>query len=213
MIKYDLEKQATLLFEENVIPLTRQNWQELLRLLVKSTYQHIITGDANENHSVWVSRYINDVASPLALNEFSKEIEAIVMSASMRAFYKQFIGTDKICLRRCQANRMCEGDYIGEHKDQDSSPDYIATIVFHFSNDYTGGYFLTSNTDVGYSEEKRYKPGARMALVNNCSIAHQVTKVERGERLTLACFLSTSFSANTISPSEFKLGKSDAYDG
>lgn len=104
-------------------------------------------------------------------------------------FYKQFTGTEKLCLRRCQANHLIKRDYIGEHKDQGSSPDYLATIVFHFSEDYSGGFFVTD-------EKQNYKPAAYTALVNNCSVSHLVTEVESGERLTLACFLSPSFSAN-----------------
>jgi len=203
---YDLEQQATLLFEENDIPLNPQEWQQLADLLAKSEYDHIIGGDANESHSVWVSRYFNDVDTPEALNARSSEIEAIVMSPKMRAFYQQFTGTENLCLRRCQANRLQKGDFIGEHKDQDSSPDYFATVVFHFSEDYRGGYFQTSDAvDGTVSETQRYKPRARMALVNNCSIPHQVTAVEQGERLTLACFLSTSFSKNKNKPAAFKI--------
>lgn len=207
MQKFDLEQQATLLFEENEIPLNKQEWNALSELLSKSEYEHIVGGDASESHSVWVSRYINDVDTPEALNDYSKEVEAIVMSTKMRNFYQQFTGTDELCLRRCQANRLQTGDYIGEHKDQDSSPDYFATIVFHFSNDYSGGYFQSGESKFGekkLEEQPQYKPLARMALVNNCSVPHQVTKVESGERLTLACFLSTSFAANTHSPAAFK---------
>ena len=203
MQKYDIEKQPTLLFEKSDIPLSDDQWQQLAGLLAKSQYQHIIGGDAEESHSVWVSRYYNDVESPEALSELSDAIKAIVMSAEMRTFYQQFTGTDKLCLRRCQANRLSKGDYIGVHKDQDSSPDYLATIVFHFSDDYKGGCFQTG--DGGTSEKRRYQPSAHMALVNNCSIPHQVTPVEEGERLTLACFLSTSFAANTASPHAFKI--------
>ncbi len=199
---YNLEQQATLLFDESEIPLNKQEWGQLDDLLAKSKYEHIIGGDVEESHSVWVSRYYNDVESPEALNVLSTEIEAIVMSAKMRAFYQQFTGTAELCLRRCQANRLHKGDYIGVHKDQDSSPDYLATIVFHFSKHYSGGYFQTGDPDnIG----KRYKPQAYMALVNNCSVPHQVTKVESGQRLTLACFLSTSFAPNKASPSAFKV--------
>ncbi len=197
--QYDIEKQATLLFDENEIPLTKQEWQQLSSLLASSEYEHIIGGDAGESHSVWVSRYFNDVVSPEALNVFSGEIAAIVMSPKMREFYRRFAGTDGLCLRRCQANRMHKDDYIGEHKDQDSSPDYLATIVFHFSEEYTGGYFVTS-------EKIRYKPSAGMALVNNCSVQHQVTKVESGVRLTLACFLSASSLPSRKRRSAFKIG-------
>lgn len=207
--KYDIERQATLLFEENEIPLTSQEWQQLAELLDNSKYEHIIGGDANESHSVWVSRYFNDVESPQALSALSSEIEAIVMSSKMLGFYQQFTGTEKLCLRRCQANRLLKGDYIGEHKDQDSSPDYFATIVFHFSKNYSGGYFQTGNPT---KEPQRYKPKAHMALVNNCSVPHQVTAVESGERLTLACFLSTSFETNKNTPSAFKIDQSRVLD-
>jgi len=201
-VEFDIEQQATLLFEEAALPLNRQEWQQLAHLLEKSPYEHIIGGDVNESHSVWVSRYFNDVESPKALTPLSHEIEAIVMSEKMRTFYQRFTGTNKLCLRRCQANRLYEGDFIGIHKDQDSSPNYFATIVFHFSDNYSGGYFQTDNQQ---SRNKRYKPGAYMALVNNCSVPHQVTKVESGERLTLACFLSTSFAPNQTAPSAFKV--------
>ena len=199
---YDIEQQATLLFEEGEIPLNKKEWFQLADLLAKSEYEHIIGGDANESHSVWVSRYFNDVASPEALNSLSSDIEAIVMSEKMCTFYRQFTGTKKLCLRRCQANRLYQGDYIGVHKDQDSSPDYLATIVFHFSENYSGGYFQTVDPD---NPHRRYKPQVHMALVNNYSVPHQVTKVESGERLTLACFLSRSFAPNKILPSAFKI--------
>ena len=201
--EYDLAQQATLLFAEDEIPLAEQEWQQLAELLAKSEYEHIIGGDASESHSVWVSRYFNDVDSPEALSDLSGEIEKIIMSPKMRRFYQQFTGTENLCLRRCQANRLQQGDYIGEHKDQDSSPDYFATIVFHFSENYKGGYFQTSEPAGG--ESQRFKPQAHTALVNNCSIPHQVTAVEAGERLTLACFLSTSFSANKNSPLAFRV--------
>jgi len=202
---YDIEQKPTLLFAEDEIPLTEQEWQRLGVLLSDSEYEHIVGGDANEGHSVWVSRYFNDIESPEALNALSSDIEAVVMSPKMRAFYQRFAGTDMLCLRRCQANRLNKGDFIGEHKDQDSSPEYMATIVFHFSDNYSGGYFQTRN--VTTKKQQSYKPSARMALVNNCSIPHQVTPVERGERLTLACFLSTSFAPNKKSRFTFKIDK------
>ena len=211
--KYDLEQQATLLFEEQAIPLNQREWQRLAELLAISEYEHIIGGDADDQHSVWVSRYYNDVDSPAALNDLSGDIKAIVMSPKMRAFYRQFTGTEDLCLRRCQANRMQPGDYIGEHKDQDSSPDYFATIVFHFSENYGGGCFQTTGQTCEQNREPQsYKPRAHMALVNNCSIPHQVTTVVSGERLTLACFLSPTFSANKKTPLAFRVDDSRVFD-
>lgn len=201
---YNLKQENTLVFEEPQLPLSSQEWQQLEDILAKSDYQHIVGGDANESHSVWVSRYHNDIDSPQALSAQSADIETIVMSEKMRDFYQNFTGTNNLCLRRCQANRLRKGDYIGTHKDQDSSPDYLATIVFHFSDDYTGGHFQTDAHD---ETQQSYKPKSHMALVNSCSIPHQVTKVESGERLTLACFLSTTFADNKKSRFAFKISK------
>lgn len=183
----DIEKNGSLLFEKNSIPFTNAEWHRLEKLIRNSDYEHIIGGDANESHSVWVARYVNDIKQPEMLNETAKAIQELVMSEKMRRFYSAFTGTEQLCLRRCQANKMYQGDYIGMHKDQDSNPDYFATVIFHLESLYQGGIFETS-------DKRRYRPEPHMALVNNCAISHQVTPVTEGERLTLACFLSTSFS-------------------
>lgn len=204
-IRYDIEQQQTLLFESHQLPLSMDEWSRLSKIVSNSEYQHVIGGDSNESHSVWVSRYHNDVEAPQALSEFSDEVESIIMSEKMREFYRQFTGTEALCLRRCQANVLNAGDYIGEHCDQDSSPEYLATVVFHFDSEYQGGYFETlDNTVVGRS----YKPAPFTALVNNCRVPHRVSSVTRGSRVTLACFLSRSFQINTHQPAEFKIDDS-----
>ena len=196
----DIEERGTLLFAENELPLSEAEWRQLEQLVAHSEFEHIVAGDANESHSVWVSRYFNDISEPVALNATALAIEKLLMSEKMRRFYARFTGTPTLCLRRCQANKMTTGDFIGLHRDQDSSPAYYATVVFHLDSPYQGGYFETC-------DQRRYRPDRHMALVNNCSISHQVTTVESGTRLTLACFLSRSFAASTNKRYGFKLGR------
>ncbi|HHO58941.1 MAG TPA: 2OG-Fe(II) oxygenase [Thiotrichales bacterium] len=197
---YDIEERGTLVFENSELPLTPMEWQQLESLVAQSPFEHIIGGDAGESHSVHVSRYYNDVEEPVALNAIAPAIADIVMSPKMRRFYARFTGTETLCLRRCQANKMLAGDFIGMHKDQDSSPDYYATVVFHLDSAYTGGHFETC-------DQRRYRPARHMALVNNCSISHQVTPVESGTRLTLACFLSPSFAPSRRPRKNFRVEK------
>lgn len=197
----DIEAAQTVMFDTAELPLDDNEWQQLAQILAESEYQHVIGGDANEAHSVWVSRYYNDVESPTALADNSEAIRAIVMSDKMRRFYSRFTGTDDLCLRRCQANRLCEGDYIGEHCDKDSSPDYFATVVFHFDSAYEGGFFETLEDG---SSQLHVKPRAHTALVNNCQVPHRVTPVTSGQRVTLACFLSKSFAPNVTNPVRFR---------
>ena len=189
----DFDEQGTLLFNKNEIPLSEDEWQQLEALINQVEYQHVVGGDAGEGHSVKVCRFYNDIEKPVALNEKSLDVSEIVMSPKMKNFYRQFTGTDQLCLRRCQANLLHEGDFIGVHKDQDSNPNYFATVVFHFGTDYRGGDFVTH----GEFGSRQYHPAARAALVNNCFIPHEVTTVEHGERRTLACFLSKEFDTST----------------
>lgn len=189
-------ERGTLLYAREQLPLDDAEWQQLQQLLQGLEYDHVVGGDAGESHAVHVCRFFNDVDKPTALHARSAAIEALVMSPKMLAFYKRFTGSDQLCLRRCQVNFMPAGDYIGIHKDQDSNPDYFATVVFHFAGNYTGGDFVSHDVKLG---DCSYHPQAFTALINNCSIPHEVTPVEIGQRLTLACFLSHEFgpSRNT----------------
>lgn len=198
------ERQGTLQFDRQQVPLSDLEWQRLESLLHEVSYRHIVGGDAGEGHSVHVCRFYNDIEKPMALHQHAAEISDIVMNPRMRAFYSRFTGTDRLCLRRCQANLLCKGDFIGVHKDQDSNPDYLATVVFHFDQHYQGGDFVTHDSRQG---SLRYKPAARTALVNNCSIPHEVRPVESGERRTLACFLSTEFGQSRHLRHQFRLVK------
>ena len=196
--------QGTLLFNATEFPLTTQEWQEIETVLEDAEYEHIVGGDAGEGHSVWVCRFYNDVEKPVPLHPQSQKISDIVMSSKMKAFYKQIIGSDELCLRRCQANLLHEGDYIGVHVDQDSNPDYFATVVLHFDTEYRGGEFITRDQQRG---DHSYSPNKRAALVNDCSIPHEVSMVESGSRKTLACFLSKNFSDSNNHRKDFRIVK------
>jgi Rps23 Pro-64 3,4-dihydroxylase Tpa1-like proline 4-hydroxylase len=196
--------QGTLMYARDEMPLTDEEWQQLETLLQGLDYDHVIGGDAAESHSVQVCRFFNDVKKPEALHTRSEQILALVMSPKMRRFYRRFTGSENLCLRRCQANLMQTGDYIGVHKDQDSNPDYIATVVFHFADDYRGGDFVTHDSR---SSAQHFHPPAHTVLVNNCTIPHEVAPVEQGSRLTLACFLSTEFGPSRNQREDFQLNQ------
>ena len=202
--KQQFDEQGTLLFNDIEFPLTSAEWQHIENLVDDVEYEHIVGGDAGEGHSVWVCRFYNDVNSPVALHPRAKEISDIVMSSKMRAFYKQILGTDDLCLRRCQANLLHKGDYIGVHIDQDSNPDYLATMVLHFDTEYRGGEFITRDQQRG---DHSYNPYKRAVLFNDCSIPHEVAMVESGERKTLACFVSKNFGDSSYHRENFRVVK------
>lgn len=198
-----LETNGTLLFQQAELPLSENEWHQLEKLIDEVDHEHVVGGDAGEGHSVWVCRFYNDVTQPEALHARSQELSSIIMSQKMRTLYSHFTGTDQLCLRRCQSNVLREGDYIGIHKDQDSNLDYLATIVFYLSPADVGGEFITHD----HSGAKSYRPSKGMALVNNCSIPHEVARIEKGERKTLACFLSTAFGPSNNTRQDFKVAQ------
>jgi len=97
-----LAERGTLIYSDEQLPLTRQEWIELKQLVESADYDHVVGGDADEAHSVYVARFVNDVDRPRALSPLSGDIQQIVMSDKMRDFYSRFAGTAKLCLRSCQ---------------------------------------------------------------------------------------------------------------
>lgn len=199
---HQLDDTGTLLYRHQQVPLSESEWLKLEQLLNRVDYEHVISGDSSESHSVHVARFVNDVHRPEPLNDLTAEVKRIVMSDKMLQFYSSFTGTDILCLRRCQANLLMPGDYIGRHKDQDSNPDYVATVVFHFDCRYVGGAFVTHHPDYG---ESSYRPEGRTVLVNNCEIPHEVETITGGTRRTLACFLSREFGPSPVDRQAFRL--------
>jgi hypothetical protein len=196
-----LTENGTLIYSSEQAPLSVDEWDSLRKLIEHADFDHVVGGDANEMHSVHVARFVNDVDRPRSLSPLTDDIKQIVMSEKMREFYSGFTGTSELCLRRCQANRLEQGDYIGIHKDQDSNPHYIATVVFHFDTDYEGGDFVTYDN----GGESRHHPQPFSLLVNNCEVPHEVTPVCTGKRLTLACFLSQEFGDSPVRREPIKL--------
>ena len=197
-----LADQGTLIYSGSQVPLNTEEWQGLAGLIACADFDHVISGDADEQHSVHVARFVNDVDRPRDLSPLTEQVREIVMSPKMLAFYSKFAGTNELCMRRCQANRLEPGDFIGIHKDQDSNPDYLATVVFHFESEYQGGDFVTHHHRYG---DASFHPGPLTMLVNNCEVPHEVTPVISGERLTLAVFLSREFGASPVRRQAFKL--------
>ena len=66
-------------------------------------------------------------------------------------------------------------------------------MVFHFDSVYRDGEFITCDQQQGDHSDKLEK---RAILINDCSIPHEVSGIESGERKTLVYFVSKSFADN-----------------
>jgi len=185
----EFQRRGAIVALRDEMPLTDDHWQRLEDLLHRMDYAKVIGGDTGDAHSVWVGRFVNDVEQPELLHRLSSQILQIILSDSMHHFFSQLVQAYPLCIRRCQANRLLEGDFIGYHVDQDTTPDYKATAIFQFSDAYQGGEFIVHHHD---GNQVMLMPKFSM-LINRGELPHQVTPVTQGSRLTLACFFSTNF--------------------
>ena len=91
-------------------------------------------------------------------------------------------------IRRCQANVLLEGSFIGRHIDTYSNLDYRYSCVIQFGEQYEGGEFFIDQEGT----EREIRTGYADVLVNRCEVPHGVRRVTGGNRTSLVFFLSKS---------------------
>jgi len=196
------QQHGAIVLQRDELPLANTQWETLESLLAQMDYAKVVGGDTGDAHSVWVGRFVNDVEKPESLHALTQPLLEIVMNEEMHRFFGQLIGDYPLCIRRCQANRLFQEDFIGYHMDRDTTPDYTATAVFQFSDQFEGGEFILYHPEEG---KKLVKLPKYSVLLNRGDIPHQVMPVQTGVRLTLACFFSTNFGATSKPRSEIKI--------
>jgi len=188
-LSQEFQRSGAIVAQQDEIPLSAAQWRQLEDVMQRMEYAKVVGGDTGDAHSVWVGRFVNDVHQPELLHELSAQVLEIMLGDTMHRFFSRLVQAYPLCMRRCQANRLLAGDFIGYHVDQDTTPDYKATAIFQFSDNYQGGDFI-----VHYQDRDQLLPMPKYSmLINRGELPHQVTPVTQGLRLTLACFFSTNF--------------------
>ncbi|MEE1925752.1 2OG-Fe(II) oxygenase [Pseudomonas sp. 148P] len=147
-------------------------------------------GDVGEQNFLSVGRFMEDQKGQLPVyrnDPWGKRVVEILSSGKSREFFNGIMGGE-CYIRRCQANKLEAGNFIGKHIDTYSNLEYRYSVVIQFGKDYDGGEFF-----VDYDgKEALLKTGYVDVLINRCEIPHGVRKVESGTRTSLVFFLSTS---------------------
>ncbi len=200
------QQRGAIVIARDEIPLRDAQWREIDSLITQMDFTKVVGGDTGDAHSVWVGRFINDVEKPEFLHPLARTLLDAVMSDEVHKFFGQILGFYPLCVRRCQANRLFQEDFIGYHIDRDTTPDYKATAVFQFSDDFEGGEFVLYHPEEG---EHTIKLSKYSVLLNRGDIPHQVMPVKSGVRVTLACFFSENFGATRKPRSEIRFATSN----
>jgi hypothetical protein len=161
---------------------------ETFALLSGLPYETVHVGDAGEPNKVEVGRLMTDVEQPLVVNEsISKKMLEIICAPSRLKFMENLLGMSPLYIRRAQINNMHTGSFIGQHVDQDSNPDYEASIVLQFGRAFDGGEFVIHLPD---GRKNVIVPAFRSVTITRCDFAHEVRPVLAGIRTSLVYFVS-----------------------
>lgn len=206
-LAHHFESDGAVVVQRDEIPLSAEQWRCVEAMVQDIEYARIVGGDTGDAHSVWVGRFVNDVDTPQLLHDTSEQLLNVLFSEPMHRFFGQIIGTRPLCVRRCQANRLFEGDFIGYHIDRDTTPDYLATAIFQLSDAFEGGEFVLYHPDRGHYTVNLPKYSL---LLNRGDIPHEVLPVKQGMRQSLACFFSTNFGPTSKPRTDFKIDSGQA---
>jgi len=188
-LKKRYDKYGTIMFDLEKSFFLDDDFKNLEELLTRLPYEYISTGDAGEDNSVEVGRLMTDIKNPKVVNESISNLALKILNKDEHLrFYKKLLNRDELYLRRVQVNKMHKDAFVGYHLDVDSNPDYLAAVVVQFGKDFKGGDYVVyedKNDDVGLC----YAPFYQSMILSNCHYPHEVTRIEKGTRISLVFFL------------------------
>lgn len=147
-------------------------------------------GDVGEQNNLDVGRFMEDKKEqvPVYRNDpLGQQVVERLNSGRCRELLSAMMGGE-FYIRRCQANVLHEGSFIGKHIDTYSNLDYRYSCVLQFGEDYEGGEFFVDFN----GKEQEIRTDYADFLVNRCEIPHGVRTVRGGNRTSLVFFLSKS---------------------
>tara|TARA_B100000780_G_scaffold155592_1_gene108795 strand:- start:8436 stop:9059 length:624 start_codon:yes stop_codon:yes gene_type:complete len=188
-LKKRYDKHGTIMFDLERSFFSDDDFKNLEELFAKLPYEYVSTGDAGEDNSVEVGRLMTDIKNPKVVNESIANLALKILNKEKHLnFYKKLLNRDELHLRRVQVNKMHKDAFVGYHLDIDSNPDYLAAVVVQFGRDFKGGDYIVyedKKDDVGLC----YAPFYQSMIISNCNNPHEVTKIEKGTRISLVFFL------------------------
>ena len=189
ILKKRYDKYGTIMFDLEKSFFSDDEFKNLEELLKKLPYEYVSTGDAGEDNSVEVGRLMTDIKNPKVVNESISNLALEILNKNEHLnFYKKLLNRNELYLRRVQVNKMHKDAFVGYHLDVDSNPDYLAAVVVQFGKNFKGGDYIVyedKKDDVGLC----YAPFYQSMIISNCNYHHEVTKIEKGTRISLVFFL------------------------
>ncbi len=188
MIKNKFDNSGYIYFEDGASLFSEEALEDINSLVLheENKWEYIEVGDADENNSVYVTRFMTDVEFPKVVNPArAYKLISLLMSEKVIELCEELLGCNDLYIRRCQANRMAEDAFVGRHLDVDSNPDYEISIVIQLGEHFEGGNMLFYKDD----SPRKISPNYRSIIIADSKVEHEVTKVTKGSRTSLVYFV------------------------
>jgi hypothetical protein len=194
-LRQALKERGTLMLSESESLFTEKEWESIEALISPATlpYECVLVGDTGEPTHLDVGRFLTDVKSVQIVNHAATEqLLKIIASSHLHSFYCTLMNINSVYIRRAQVNRMHVGSFIGLHLDQESNPDYYASVTLQLGRRFEGGEFVVHRS----GKTQTFIPTYRSIIISLCDIPHEVKKVTTGERVSLVYFLCNHAGEN-----------------
>lgn len=196
-IAHALKKNGVAYIEPGNQFYTDEDWRQINAIINHPDlpWEKILIGDADERNDLLVGRFMTDIDIPRYVNTpLSSRLEDIVCNDALWSFFSELFEGEAFYLRRMQVNKMREDSFIGLHLDIDSNPDYLYSIVLQLGQNFSGGEFTVYNSDGIVSD--KIQPALGSVIISDCTFAHEVNTVLKGDRISLVFFVSKHADKN-----------------
>lgn len=196
-IAHALKKNGVAYIEPGNQLYTDEDWRQINAIINHPDlpWEKILIGDADERNDLLVGRFMTDIDIPRYVNTpLSNRLEDVVCNAALWNFFSELFGGEAFYLRRMQVNKMREDSFIGLHLDIDSNPDYLYSIVLQLGQNFSGGEFTVYNS--GGIVSDKIQPALGSVIISDCTFAHEVNTVLKGDRISLVFFVSKHADKN-----------------
>lgn len=182
--RHDLKQQGFVLIENEDIPFSQQDWEDIERELERFDYQTTTRGETGE--ATGGVRYFRIKVSYLP-DIYSLKIWSLLNKPEMKLLYDQIMELNEPFIDRCQVHEFSQDGFLGKHIDVQGHQDYDYTAIIYLNDDYEGGEFYIYNNE---ENPALLKPPKHSLIITSCHIAHEVKVVREGKRKTLCSFFS-----------------------
>ena len=140
-----IQNDGVIALDQPDTPLDVDEWDRLDQLTSDEEIYSAPVFDGKPMYFFITAELLKDRTIPETVppKNVAENVLAIIGSDKMMDFYKQVLDEEGLYIRRAGIIWYPPGGFLGQHADQEKVwPHYLAAVVLHFSEDFSGGEYV-----------------------------------------------------------------------